>query len=235
MSGGGFELTGAGRVRAIVEFRSVVDAVNCAIEIQRTMVERNAEVAPDKRIEFRVGVHLGDVVEESDGDLMGDGVNIACAAGERLRAGGIRSRFRRRSNPADLRYRHPLAANPSSTLNLANAKPRLRPLHLVVRETEFCGLRLAGDFGRRTRENGRNSVRRPPHTSLTDRNCEGFCRPGNRVGLPGLHGGGRSRAKPVSDGVRSLVTGRNTGRGVSRGRLLPPIATRKHVFSMGFQ
>ena len=62
---------------AIVEFRSVVDAVNCAIEVQRAMVERNAEVSPDKRIEFRIGVHLGDVVEESDGDLMGDGVNIA--------------------------------------------------------------------------------------------------------------------------------------------------------------
>jgi class 3 adenylate cyclase len=62
---------------AIVEFRSVVDAVNCAIEVQRAMVERNAEVTPDKRIEFRIGIHLGDVVEESDGDLMGDGVNIA--------------------------------------------------------------------------------------------------------------------------------------------------------------
>ena len=62
---------------AIVEFRSVVDAVNCAIEVQSAMVERNAEVAPDKRIEFRIGIHLGDVVEESDGDLMGDGVNIA--------------------------------------------------------------------------------------------------------------------------------------------------------------
>src|SRR5271166_18191 len=43
-----------------------------------------------------------------------------------------------------------LPSNPSSALNLANAKPRLRPLNLVVRETEFCGLRLAGDFGRRT-------------------------------------------------------------------------------------
>jgi adenylate cyclase len=62
---------------SIIEFRSVVDAVNCAIEVQRAMVERNAEVAPDKRIEFRLGIHLGDVVEESDGDLMGDGVNIA--------------------------------------------------------------------------------------------------------------------------------------------------------------
>jgi TolB-like protein len=62
---------------AIIEFRSVVDAVNCAIEIQRAMVERNAGVAPEKRIEFRIGIHVGDVVEESDGDLMGDGVNIA--------------------------------------------------------------------------------------------------------------------------------------------------------------
>jgi adenylate cyclase len=50
---------------AIVEFRSVVDAVNCAIEVQRAMVERNAEVAPDKRIEFRIGIHLGDVARKA--------------------------------------------------------------------------------------------------------------------------------------------------------------------------
>src|SRR5271166_5499079 len=62
---------------ALVEFRSVVDAVRCAIEMQSGMVERNAGLPPERRIEFRVGVHLGDVVEESDGDLMGDGVNIA--------------------------------------------------------------------------------------------------------------------------------------------------------------
>ena len=62
---------------AIIEFRSVVDAVRCAIEVQSGLAERNAEVAPDKRIEFRIGIHLGDVVEEGDGDLMGDGVNIA--------------------------------------------------------------------------------------------------------------------------------------------------------------
>jgi adenylate cyclase len=62
---------------SIIEFRSVVDAARCAIGVQKGMVERNAEVAPDKRIEFRIGIHLGDVVEESDGDLMGDGVNIA--------------------------------------------------------------------------------------------------------------------------------------------------------------
>jgi adenylate cyclase len=62
---------------SIVEFRSVVDAVRCAIEVQNGMVERNAGVPPERRIEFRIGIHLGDVVEESDGDLMGDGVNVA--------------------------------------------------------------------------------------------------------------------------------------------------------------
>jgi TolB-like protein/class 3 adenylate cyclase len=62
---------------SLVEFRSVVDAVRCAIEVQNGMVERNAGLPPDRKIEFRVGIHLGDVVEESDGDLMGDGVNIA--------------------------------------------------------------------------------------------------------------------------------------------------------------
>ena len=62
---------------SIMEFRSVVDAVRCAIEIQNGLIERNAGVPSDRRIEFRVGIHLGDVVEEIDGDLMGDGVNIA--------------------------------------------------------------------------------------------------------------------------------------------------------------
>jgi TolB-like protein len=62
---------------ALVEFSSVVDAVRCAIEVQSGMLERNAGVPPERRIEFRIGVHLGDVVEESDGDLMGDSVNIA--------------------------------------------------------------------------------------------------------------------------------------------------------------
>jgi TolB-like protein/class 3 adenylate cyclase len=62
---------------SITEFRSVVDAVRCAIEMQTGLIDRNAGVQPERRIEFRVGIHLGDVVEEADGDLMGDGVNIA--------------------------------------------------------------------------------------------------------------------------------------------------------------
>ena len=62
---------------SLIDFRSVVDAVRCAIELQAGMIERNAGLPPERRIEFRVGIHLGDVIEESDGDLMGDGVNIA--------------------------------------------------------------------------------------------------------------------------------------------------------------
>jgi adenylate cyclase len=67
---------------SIVEFRSVVDAVRCAIEVQNAMVERNAGVPPEQLIVFRIGIHLGDVIEESDGDLMGDGINIAARRSE---------------------------------------------------------------------------------------------------------------------------------------------------------
>jgi adenylate cyclase len=74
---------------AIVEFRSVVDAVRCAIEVQNGMVERNAGLPPERKIEFRIGIHLGDVIEESDGDLMGDGVNIAARIEAVCEPGGI--------------------------------------------------------------------------------------------------------------------------------------------------
>ena len=55
----------------------MVEAVRCAIAMQNGLIERNVGVPDDRRIDFRIGVHLGDVVEEADGDLMGDGVNIA--------------------------------------------------------------------------------------------------------------------------------------------------------------
>ena len=74
---------------SIIEFRSVVDAVRCAIEVQSGMVERNAGVQPDRRIEFRVGIHLGDVVEEMDGDLMGEGVNITARLEGVAKSGAI--------------------------------------------------------------------------------------------------------------------------------------------------
>src|SRR5580692_10224318 len=74
---------------ALVEFRSVVEAVRCPIEVQNSMAERNAGLPPDQRMDFRIGIHLGDVVEESDGDLMGDGVNIAARLEGVAKAGAI--------------------------------------------------------------------------------------------------------------------------------------------------
>jgi len=74
---------------SLIEFRSVVDAVRCSIEVQKGMGERNAGVAEDRWIHFRVGVHLGDIVEEADGDLMGDGVNIAARLEGICEAGAV--------------------------------------------------------------------------------------------------------------------------------------------------
>jgi adenylate cyclase len=74
---------------SIIEFRSMVDAVRCALEVQTGMIERNAGLPPERRIEFRVGIHLGDVVEEADGDLMGDGVNVAARLEAICEPGGI--------------------------------------------------------------------------------------------------------------------------------------------------
>ncbi|XIA63315.1 adenylate/guanylate cyclase domain-containing protein [Bradyrhizobium sp. TZ2] len=72
----------------LIEFPSVVDAVRCAIEVQQGMVERNADVPQEKRIEFRVGVNLGDVMIERR-DLYGDGVNIAARLEALAEPGGI--------------------------------------------------------------------------------------------------------------------------------------------------
>ena len=72
----------------LVEFQSVVDAVRCAAEIQRAMAERNADIAPVKRIEFRIGIHQGDIIVE-DGDIFGDGVNLAARLEGLAEPGGI--------------------------------------------------------------------------------------------------------------------------------------------------
>jgi adenylate cyclase len=60
----------------LVEFQSVVDAVRCAVEMQRQMAERNADIPAGRRIEFRIGINLGDIVAE-DHEIFGDGVNVA--------------------------------------------------------------------------------------------------------------------------------------------------------------
>jgi adenylate cyclase len=72
----------------LVEFASVVDAVLCAIEIQLRMARRNADVEPDYRMRFRIGIHLGDVLVEGD-DVFGDGVNVAARLQQLAEPGGI--------------------------------------------------------------------------------------------------------------------------------------------------
>jgi TolB-like protein/class 3 adenylate cyclase len=72
----------------LAEFSSVVDALHCAVEIQREMAERTAVVALDRRIEFRIGINVGDVVVE-DGDIFGDGVNVAARLEGLAQPGGI--------------------------------------------------------------------------------------------------------------------------------------------------
>ena len=72
----------------LVEFASVVDALRCAVEVQRTIAERNVEVPPEKRIEFRLGVHQGDIITDG-GDIFGDGVNVAARLEGLAEPGGI--------------------------------------------------------------------------------------------------------------------------------------------------
>jgi adenylate cyclase len=72
----------------LIEFASVVDAVRCAVEVQRGMATGNTDVPTDTRVEFRIGIHLGDVVVEGD-DLLGDGVNVAARLEGIAQPGGI--------------------------------------------------------------------------------------------------------------------------------------------------
>src|SRR5215472_4338385 len=72
----------------LAEFPSVVDAVRCAVEMQRSMAERNDPIPQDERVEFRVGINLGDVMAEPE-DIYGDGVNVAARLEALAEAGGI--------------------------------------------------------------------------------------------------------------------------------------------------
>jgi adenylate cyclase len=72
----------------LVEFASAVDAVRCAVEIQREMIDRDVSVPRDKRVELRIGIHIGDVIIEDD-DIFGDGVNIAVRLEGIAQPGGV--------------------------------------------------------------------------------------------------------------------------------------------------
>src|SRR5690348_1120474 len=72
----------------LAEFASVLDAMRCAVEMQRCMIERNRDIPPEERIEFRVGINLGDVIAEAE-DIFGDGVNVAARLEALAEPGGI--------------------------------------------------------------------------------------------------------------------------------------------------
>ena len=72
----------------LVEFASVVDAVRCAVGVQQGMAERNSDVAAERRIEFRIGINLGDIISD-DNDIYGDGVNVAARLEALAEPGGI--------------------------------------------------------------------------------------------------------------------------------------------------
>src|SRR5688572_13480144 len=72
----------------LLEFPSVVEAVRCAVDVQRGMAERNASVPADRRIEFRIGINLGDIIID-EGDIFGDGVNVAARIQTLADVGGI--------------------------------------------------------------------------------------------------------------------------------------------------
>ena len=72
----------------LIEFASVVDAVRCAVEVQREMAERNTDAPPDRRIEFRMGINLGDIIKDGR-DIYGDGVNVAARLEALAEPGGI--------------------------------------------------------------------------------------------------------------------------------------------------
>src|SRR5215475_6591575 len=141
---------------AIVEFRSVVEAVRCAIEIQNSMVERNAGLRPERRIEFRIGIHLGDVVEESDGDLMGDGVNIAA------RLEGV-------AQPGAICLSEDAYRQVKSRLDLAISDLGETKLKNIVEPMHVYSLQFGGRAGARPAALAETAAKAAPGLSLPDK------------------------------------------------------------------
>jgi adenylate cyclase len=135
---------------SIIEFRSVVDAVHCALEIQNGMVDRNAGLPPERRIDFRIGIHVGDVIEEIDGDLMGDGVNIAARLQGVAKPGAIclsEDAYRQVKSRLDLKF---------SSLGPTELKNIAEPIHVY-----------SLDVGQRSQAKSESSKKPlPPHLSI---------------------------------------------------------------------
>ena len=164
---------------SLIEFRSVVDAVRCAIEMQSGLSERNAGLAPERRIELRVGIHLGDVVEENDGDLMGDGVNIAARLEGVCEPGAIclsEDAYRQVKGRLDL------AVTDLGQTQLKNIAEPIRIYSLQV------GVPTSRSPRRRQNRSRRRSAPRWRRSSLASRRCSSCSRAG--------HGGFSERTGP---------------------------------------
>jgi len=142
----------------LAEFASVVDAVRCAIEVQGGMAERNADTPPDKRIEFRIGINLGDVIVEGN-DIFGDGVNVAARLEALAEPGGVTVSRMVRDNVRDkLDYTFEDLGE-QQLKNISRPVRSAQPHPLALRHRPQFELHLQGPGGRR--EAGRARARRP--------------------------------------------------------------------------
>jgi adenylate cyclase len=117
----------------LAEFKSVVDSVNCAVEIQRELAKRNEELPDNRKMQFRIGVNLGDVIDE-DGRIYGDGVNIAARIEALSEAGGIcisRNVFEQVKNKLKLGYEY---LGEHSVKNI----PEPVKVHKILMETDIA-------------------------------------------------------------------------------------------------
>jgi adenylate cyclase len=112
----------------LVEFASVVDAVRCAAEIQREMIERNAAVPLDKKIQFRMGINVGDIIVEPD-DIYGDGVNIAARLESLSEPGGITVSQTVRDQ---IGGKLPIEFNDAGEQRLKNIAQPIRTFHVIL-------------------------------------------------------------------------------------------------------
>src|SRR5712692_213116 len=117
----------------LAEFSSVVDAVRCALDVQRGMAERNAEVPDEKRIEFRIGINVGDIIIDR-GDIFGDGVNVA-------------ARLEGLSEPGGICVSSRVQEDAQGKLEIAFENAGEQPLKNIARPVRIYRVRLSGAEG----------------------------------------------------------------------------------------
>ena len=140
----------------LVEFASVVDAVQCAVEIQRAVREREADIAEDRRIAFRIGVNLGDIVIDGD-DILGEGVNVAARLERLAEPGGI---FISRSARDQVRDKLKIGLKDLGEVEVKNIARPVRVFSVILDDSERSSKAHA------TMRQLRTSVRRPAFGAL---------------------------------------------------------------------